>query len=69
MIQPLKKRRNGFVLDGEYRFEFILAKELKMTVAQLREEMGTAEFYEWAAFYSYEEKIRKSEEAKAKRRR
>jgi hypothetical protein len=31
--------------------------------------MGTKEFYEWMAFYSYQEKMRKAEEAKAKSKR
>jgi len=40
-----------------------------MTVAELRERMGTAEFYEWNAFYSYEAKMRKIEEDKARRQK
>jgi hypothetical protein len=28
--------------------------------------MGTSEFYQWVAFYTYQEKMRKAEENKAK---
>lgn len=69
MSRPLKNRRSDFALDGEYRFEFILARELGKTVSELREILGTSEFYEWVAFYSYEDKMRKAEEAKAKKQR
>jgi len=40
-----------------------------MTVAELRYKMGTSEFYEWVSFYSYEAKMRKIEEDRARNKR
>jgi hypothetical protein len=45
-----------------------LAKDLGKTVNEIRQ-MGTVEFYQWMAFYSYQEKMRKAEENKAKSKR
>jgi hypothetical protein len=47
----------------------MLARDLGMTVGEIRRTMSTTEFYQWTAFYSYEQKMRKAEEAKAKGRR
>jgi hypothetical protein len=47
----------------------MLARDLGKTVGEIRETMGTNEFYKWMAFYSYENKMKKAEEAKAKGRR
>ena len=58
-------RRRNFAIDGDFRFQFILAKDLGKTVNEIKQ-MGTTEFYQWIAFYSYQEKMRKAEEAKAK---
>lgn len=61
---PSLKRRRPFVLgfrdprghpeEAEATFEFILARDLGMTVAELRRRMSTREFAEWLAFYSVE---------------
>lgn len=68
MKRILKKLRKNFALDGDFRFQFILAKDLGKTVNEIRQ-MGTVEFYQWMAFYSYQEKMRKAEENKAKSKR
>lgn len=34
-------------------FEFVLAENLHMTVAQLREQISTHEYVQWQAFYVY----------------
>lgn len=36
------------------RFQFSLAKELKMTRAELLERVSTSEFIEWIAFFTVE---------------
>lgn len=46
-------------------FEFVLARDLGMTVAELNERMGAREYEEWKAFYTFE---RVMVELKAKRR-
>lgn len=35
-------------------FEFVLARDLGMTVAALRRGMSQAEFIDWRAYYVYE---------------
>ena len=48
-------------------FMFSLAKELKMTVKQLAEELTMEELLGWSAYFSIVDKERKQEEEKAQR--
>lgn len=49
-------------------FAFRLARDLRMSVGELRRRMSSAEFSEWVAFYSYEAKMRAEAEREARRR-
>lgn len=40
-------------------FVFLLARDLGMSVARLREEIGPAELNEWRAFYAVEKAVLK----------
>ena len=44
----------GFARGERDGFEFVLARELSMTVGELRGRMSMREFMEWAAFYRLE---------------
>lgn len=44
--------------DPEKQFEFHLARELHMTVADLRERMSHRELVEWSAFLGMEDQHR-----------
>ena len=46
-------------------FMFSLAKELKMTVKRLADELTTEELLGWSAYFSITEKERKQEQEKA----
>lgn len=50
-------------------FEFRLARDLGMTVGELRQRMSTAEFAQWVAFYVAEAKERARQEKAARKRR
>lgn len=46
--------------------EFLLALELKMTVAQLRRSVSGHEFAEWQAFFVWRQQVREAEESRAR---
>ncbi len=68
-----KRRKIHFKSNPELRFEMYLARELRMTLSEMRRKMSSAEFAKWVAFYNVEnqeqEKARKDAERKAKRKR
>lgn len=45
------------MLNGDLFFEFQLARELHMTVAELRETMPAIEFAQWQAFFKAEKAL------------
>lgn len=61
-------QRNGFVSDGDYRLQFILARDLGMTVEELRHRMSQREFGEWNEFYLWEKRERDRMERERSRR-
>lgn len=48
---PLRQRTKAFDESAALEFEFFLAAELGMTVAQLRHEMDNGEFVAWGVYY------------------
>jgi len=56
------------VTDPELRFEFVLARELHMTVGELRRRMSTREFAHWIALYRIEAREREAEQRRAQQR-
>lgn len=48
------RRRPSFV-TSDIGFEFSLARELGMTVAEMRERMSNAEFEQWRVFRRWEQ--------------
>lgn len=50
-------------------FEYVLAKDLKMTRDQLKATMSNQEYVEWAAYYTWQYTQRKHQEDVARGRR
>jgi hypothetical protein len=48
---PRRRHTKALADDSELEFEYFLASELKMTVAQLRQ-MDNDEFVHWSMFYA-----------------
>ncbi len=49
------------------QFDFMLARDLGMTVNEMRSRMSTAEYTEWFAFYQWEAREREKAEKSRKR--
>lgn len=64
-----RRRCTGFLLDPDFEFEFYLAEQLKMTVADLRDRIGQREFLEWQVYYGRQAQKQELEQLKAKRGR
>lgn len=47
-------RQTNFKNNPDLTFQFRLAKDLGMTVADLTSNMSSKEFLQWATFYKYE---------------
>ena len=45
----------NFQTNNDLAFQFRLARDLKLTVAQLRSSMSAEEFAYWVQYYIYEE--------------
>ncbi len=52
-------------MGGDLDFEFGLANELKMTVAQLRNEMSAQEFMQWQIWHGRKRQHEELEQRKA----
>ena len=52
-IQP-----TNFEADSELAFDFKLARDLGLTVGELRHKMSVLEYHQWIGFYLYEKKQR-----------
>lgn len=63
----------NFKTNNDLFFQFRLARDLGMTVGELRTTMSNKEYMQWAWFYVFEQKKRNEEiaiaEAEAKKRR
>lgn len=55
--------------EPEFEFEFALAEKLKMTVAQLRQDMSQREFVEWSVYLGRKAQREEMAQMKAKARR
>ena len=55
--------------EAERTFLFRLAKDLRMTVAELETRMSTTEFVEWAMYYEARAKAEEAERKKSSSRR
>lgn len=54
-------------MSPELAFEFRLARDLHLTVAELRRRLSVAEFTEWIAYYRHEAAEQKRAEAEAQK--
>ena len=48
----------NFENDSELAFDFKLARDLGLTVGELRQKMSVLEYQQWIGFYLYEKKRR-----------
>lgn len=48
----------SFENDSELAFDFKLARDLGLTVGELRQKMSVLEYQQWIGFYLYEKKRR-----------
>ena len=68
-----RQKPNNFDTNSDLAFQFRLARDLKMTVGQLRTTMSLLEFNQWVGFYLWEKKqqdeIRAMQIAESKKRR
>ena len=48
----------SFENDSELAFDFKLARDLGLTVGELRQKMSVLEYQQWIGFYLYEKKQR-----------
>ena len=48
----------SFEKDSELAFDFKLARDLGLTVGELRQKMSVLEYQQWIGFYLYEKKRR-----------
>lgn len=67
-MRQSRRLRPPFRDDPERVFAFRLARDLNMTMTELRNTLSTREFTEWVAFYSYEAKMRQEAEREARRK-
>jgi hypothetical protein len=51
-VRLVRRLQLGFLTDPEFQFEFFLAAELGMTVAEMRRRMSTSEFVQWNRYYA-----------------
>ena len=49
-----RQKPNNFLNNLDLAFQFKLARELSMTVAELRATMSSLEYNQWLAFYDWE---------------
>lgn len=54
--------------DASLKFEYMLARDLHMTRAELLERMSAREFAEWIAFYTLEVQEREQAQKRAENR-
>ncbi len=60
-----RRQRPDFLTDGDFRFQFNLARELHIgTVAEMRRRLSNREFEEWKILYKIEAKEAKKKEGK-----
>ena len=50
----VRQRPNNFEANYDLAFQFKLARDLNMTVAELRSTMSLLEFNQWVGFYLWE---------------
>lgn len=58
MVWEVLLRQKNFRNNPDLSFQFRLARDLGMTVAELTAKMSALEYNQWANFYLYEQKER-----------
>ena len=69
MKAPNAPRSPRFLRDPASRSEYVVARELGMTVARLRDEMPNTEYVAWCAFLALEAQHQELEQKRAAWRR
>ena len=69
MVLEALLRQTNFQNNPDLRFQFKLARELGMTVAELRSEMPLKEYNEWIVLYTLENEERNKQVAMAEAER
>ena len=54
MVLEVLLRQTNFKNNADLSFQFRLARDLGMTVAELTSKMSSKEFTQWAYFYKFE---------------
>ncbi len=54
MVLEVLRQQTNFKNNTDLFFQFRLARDLGMTVAELTSKMSSKEFTQWAYFYKYE---------------
>lgn len=69
MVLEALLRQTNFQNNPDLRFQFKLARELGMTVAELRSKMPLKEYNEWIVLYTLENEERNKQVAMAEAER
>ena len=58
VLEVQANQPTSFENDSELAFDFKLARDLGLTVGELRQKMSVLEYQQWIGFYLYEKKRR-----------
>lgn len=73
MVLEVLRKQSNFDTNTDLAFQFRLARDLGMTVAELRATMSNEEYLSWVKYYTWEQDMKNKQvalaEAEAKKKR